>query len=185
MLCGYFEVKPISVNAWYRNWNGRTVVSEQGRRFRKEMAECKEIWKELRLAAYEPTHLDGEVEIDIVFNFHTKTKRDCDNFVKAFLDNIKDDLIEDDSLVMRITAEKRCDKALPVGIRFHIRPFNSEYLKPQKRSIRKSKKTKLPKEPVDGNPNEDSWIRELEDAIFYEKPLSESATNILNSLTIT
>ena len=49
----------------------------------------------------------GPVSLDITFYFTDRRSRDLDNLLKPLIDGLKNVVIGDDSLIYRITCEKR------------------------------------------------------------------------------
>jgi len=101
---------PPSVNTYWRTWQGRTMISEAGRAYRKHVAatmmvgpvyRCYTCPLALSILAYPPD----------------RRKRDLDNLLKAPLDALeKCGLFADDSQIKSIHAEmSEYDADLPDG----------------------------------------------------------------------
>lgn len=83
----------------YRNFRGRVILSEEGRVFKKEMAE--------RLVSFQ--HIDVltcPVRVSICFTFKDKRRRDIDNFLKSTLDCFTGVLYKDDSQITELHVYK-------------------------------------------------------------------------------
>lgn len=83
----------------YRNYRGRVILSEQGRAFKKEMAERLQSIDNIRL-------LTGPVRVSVCFTFKDKRRRDIDNFLKATLDSFTGVLYKDDSQITELHVYK-------------------------------------------------------------------------------
>jgi crossover junction endodeoxyribonuclease RusA len=87
---------PPSVNTYWRNLNGRTLISKAGRTYRTNT---------LALLHGTPT-ITGRVRVSIIAHPPDKRRRDLDNLPKAALDALTHaSVIEDDSMIddLRIT----------------------------------------------------------------------------------
>ncbi len=81
---------PPSVNANYRAVNGRVILSEKYRLWKKLVAQ--------ELQAQRAPRIAGSVMVDIILRAPDKRRRDCDNPLKAVLDALTNyGVIEDDS----------------------------------------------------------------------------------------
>jgi len=89
---------PPSVNTYWRSPStgklaGRTLISERGRIYRREVA--KRI-----IAAGSPVSSGGRLEVAIIAEPPDRRRRDLDNLPKAILDALTHaGVIEDDSLI--------------------------------------------------------------------------------------
>lgn len=90
------NIKPISINAAYRFKNNNMYMTKEAKEFKKII---NEKYKE-----YEK--INGKVKLYVKFYFKDKRKRDVDNYLKLFIDSIKDILINDDSEIENIYAKK-------------------------------------------------------------------------------
>ena len=89
---------PISVNAAYRTWRGRVLISAKGREFKKII--CQKL-TELNL-----TKIEGKIEMSIIYYFKDNRCRDIDNYQKVLIDCMKDILFEDDKMIYKLNLEK-------------------------------------------------------------------------------
>jgi len=72
---------PPSANTYYRNFNGRMLLSKKGREYKQSVAlECYR--KGL------PKQMTGRLVVDILATVPDKRKRDIDNLHKALLDSL-------------------------------------------------------------------------------------------------
>ena len=85
-----------SVNKYYRSWQGRVLISKDGREFKKEM--------ELLLNNYEK--IMGKIKLTLILHFKDKRKRDLDNYNKVLIDCLKNKLFEDDDQIYQLYMEK-------------------------------------------------------------------------------
>jgi len=108
------DLIPISLNKLYRQFRGRTIISKEGREFKKTLGAL--------LSGFDTSSISGmfteseglEVEINFHSNrFYTKNgnirKRylDCDNLLKATLDTVFAEIGLDDSLITRLVVTKQ------------------------------------------------------------------------------
>lgn len=85
-----------SVNKYYRAWQGRVLISKDGRIFKKEV--------ELLLNNY--TQIKGKIKLTLILYFKDKRKRDLDNYNKVLIDCLKNKLFEDDDQIYQLYMEK-------------------------------------------------------------------------------
>ena len=85
-----------SVNKYYRSWQGRVLISKDGREFKKEV--------DLLLNNYEK--ILGKIKLTIILYFKDKRKRDLDNYNKVLIDCLKNKLFEDDDQIYQLYMEK-------------------------------------------------------------------------------
>ena len=85
-----------SVNKYYRSWQGRVLISKDGREFKKEM--------ELQLNNYEKVL--GKIQLRLILHFKDKRKRDVDNYAKVLIDCLKNKLFEDDDQIYELYMQK-------------------------------------------------------------------------------
>ena len=86
---------PPTVNTYYRNFNGRSIISKKGREYRVAVAEQVLIQRAAK-------HLDHAVKVEIKAYRPDRRRRDLDNLLKSLLDAMThagvmsdDELIED------------------------------------------------------------------------------------------
>jgi crossover junction endodeoxyribonuclease RusA len=90
---------PPSVNHLYRRVGFRTLISREGRRFRKTVC--------ARLAALGVRRLKGPLRIEIEVYPPDRRRRDIDNVQKALLDALQHGgLYDDDSQIVKLDIEK-------------------------------------------------------------------------------
>ena len=85
-----------SVNKYYRSWQGRVLISKDGREFKKEV--------DLLLNNYEK--ILGKIKLTLILHFKDKRKRDLDNYNKVLIDCLKNKLFEDDDQIYQLYMEK-------------------------------------------------------------------------------
>jgi len=96
---------PPSVNTYWRSPTtgklaGRTLVSERGRAYRKQVADAV-------VLAGCPKAAQGRLEVIIIAEPPDRRRRDLDNLPKAILDALTHaGVIEDDSLIDRLLIER-------------------------------------------------------------------------------
>jgi len=84
---------PPTVNSYWRNFNGRMIISKQGRDYRKAVADQALIQRANK-------HLDHAVRVEIRAYRPDRRRRDLDNLLKATLDAMTHaGVIEDDALI--------------------------------------------------------------------------------------
>ncbi len=98
--CVIPNIQPISVNAMYRSFKGRTILSARGRTFKKEISEFLSSLENI-------DKIYGDVCVEIHIMFADKRKRDIDNYSKAILDSLKDVLFEDDCCIQKLIMSKK------------------------------------------------------------------------------
>lgn len=85
---------PPSVNNYWRMWQGRMVISTEGRKYRTAVAEQVLIQKGAK-------HFANKVKVTIAAYRPDERKRDLDNLLKAVLDALcHAGVYEDDSLIV-------------------------------------------------------------------------------------
>lgn len=109
------SIKPLSINAMYRTFRGRTILSEEGREFKRNMAAQLEKAKSVR-------KLTGSIRLSAIFSFDDNRRRDVDNYAKATLDSLIGVLFDDDSQISELHLYKLtgCEKD---GIRIECSPI--------------------------------------------------------------
>jgi len=85
-----------SVNKYYRTWQGRVLISKDGREFKKQV--------DLLLNNYIKVY--GKIKLTIILYFKDKRKRDLDNYNKVLIDCLKNKLFEDDDQIYQLYMEK-------------------------------------------------------------------------------
>jgi crossover junction endodeoxyribonuclease RusA len=83
---------PPALNRYYRNLNGRTLISQAGRDYR--------INAYLAVCDQAPGHVGGRVRVDITAHQPDRRRRDLDGMLKAVLDALTHtNVIDDDSCI--------------------------------------------------------------------------------------
>ena len=90
------NIKPLSINQAYRYSNNRCYLTKEAKEYKSKI---QEIIKD-------ENKIKGKVKLYVQFGFKDKRKRDVDNYLKIFIDSIKNILIEDDSEIISIIASK-------------------------------------------------------------------------------
>lgn len=72
---------PPTVNTYYRNVNGKTLISEKGRQYRAAVADQVLIQRGAK-------QLAGRLAVAIVAHVPDKRRRDLDNLLKSTLDSL-------------------------------------------------------------------------------------------------
>ena len=149
-----------SVNKYYRSWQGRVLISKDGREFKKEV--------DLLLNNYEK--ILGKIKLTLILHFKDKRKRDLDNYNKVLIDCLKNKLFEDDDQIYQLYMEKHIGcgfNKISIGIEsidiespvnekikekkkndIEINNENTEEIKEEKNIKRKTKKPKTLKKTV-------------------------------------
>jgi crossover junction endodeoxyribonuclease RusA len=84
---------PPTLNTYYRNWRGRTVISAEGLKYRKSVAEV----------AAGVEKMTGRISMSILVCPPDARRRDLDNVCKATLDALqKAAVYDDDSQIDRL-----------------------------------------------------------------------------------
>lgn len=84
---------------YYRNYRGRVVISENGRRQKEYLHNL--------FAINHGVKLEGKVQLSIMCYYRDNRVRDIDNVLKPLIDCLKDVYFGDDSLIQKITIEKQ------------------------------------------------------------------------------
>ena len=134
-----------SVNKYYRSWQGRVLISKDGREFKKEV--------DLLLNNYEKVL--GKIKLTLILHFKDKRKRDLDNYNKVLIDCLKNKLFEDDDQIYQLYMEKHIGcgfNKISIGIEsIDIESpvnENTEEIKEEKNIKHKTKKPKTLKKTV-------------------------------------
>lgn len=92
---------PPSVNTYWRNVNGRTLLSIKGRRYKNAVIAA--VYEQLKK---KPDPILGKVAVNIEFYPPDNVRRDMDNFFKALFDSLTAAGIwRDDSQIKRIESD--------------------------------------------------------------------------------
>jgi crossover junction endodeoxyribonuclease RusA len=90
---------PPSMNHYWRNFNGRAIISREGREFRKRVMAWLFGWKQ---------PLTGRLSVRIDVNPPDNRRRDLDNLLKPMLDALQHaGVYEDDSQIDSLTITRR------------------------------------------------------------------------------
>lgn len=95
---------PPSANRYWRNYRGRTVVSDEARAYKEQIG-----WT---LTAKGIRPLDGELVVTIRV-YRERKSGDLDNRIKVVLDALRGHAYQDDSQVTQIHAYRYDDKHNP------------------------------------------------------------------------
>ncbi len=91
---------PPSVNGYWRNINGRTLISAKGRAYKKAVARLAQ-WN------YAAKQLESRLEVLVILHPPDRRKRDIDNSMKALLDSMQAaGVFVDDSQIDRLSIER-------------------------------------------------------------------------------
>jgi len=91
---------PPSVNGYWRNINGRTLISAKGRAYKKAVARLTQ-WN------YAAKQLESRLEVLVILHPPDRRKRDIDNSMKALLDSMQAaGVYLDDSQIDRLAIER-------------------------------------------------------------------------------
>ena len=91
---------PPSVNGYWRNINGRTLISAKGRAYKRAIARLVK-WN------HAAKKLQGRLAVLVILHPPDKRKRDIDNSMKALLDSMQAaGVYLDDSQIDRLVIER-------------------------------------------------------------------------------
>jgi crossover junction endodeoxyribonuclease RusA len=84
---------PPTVNTYWRNFNGRTIISAKGREYRKAVADQVLIQRAAK-------HIDYAMKVTIAAYRPDRRRRDLDNLLKALLDGMANaGVMQDDAVI--------------------------------------------------------------------------------------
>jgi len=95
-----FFMRAVSVNGAYGYAGKHVYLRANAKKFKKDISNA--------LPPF-PPKIFGPVKLKIRFYFKDKRKRDVDNYLKVFIDSVKNKLFEDDNEVEKIVVSKRSD----------------------------------------------------------------------------
>jgi len=85
---------PPSVNTYWRNFDGRMIISARGRDYRETVGDQMTLQKMMK-------HFKGQLKVEIEAFRPDKRRRDLDNLLKATLDGLAHaGVYEDDSQIV-------------------------------------------------------------------------------------
>jgi crossover junction endodeoxyribonuclease RusA len=85
---------PPSVNTYWRNFDGRMIISAKGREYRETVGDQMILQKQIK-------HFTGRLRVEIEAFRPDKRRRDLDNLLKATLDGLAHaGVYEDDSQII-------------------------------------------------------------------------------------
>ena len=132
-----------SVNKYYRSWQGRVLISKDGREFKKEV--------DLLLNNYEKVL--GKIKLTLILHFKDKRKRDLDNYNKVLIDCLKNKLFEDDDQIYQLYMEKHIGcgfNKITINIESIEEEFNNiDKIEEKEKKINKRKTCKTKKTVID------------------------------------
>lgn len=108
---------PPSVNNYYRTFQGRMLISREGRQYKETVG--------LMALTCGLKRVDGRVEVECYVVPPDNRKRDLDNVGKCLLDSIKGHLFEDDGHIDRLTLVRLPVQA-PGCVVVRIRPAGKQ-----------------------------------------------------------
>ena len=92
---------PPSVNGYWRNINGRTLISAKGRAYKRAIAKLVQ-WN------HAAKKLQGRLTVEVILHPPDRRKRDIDNSMKALLDSMQvAGVYLDDSQIDKLVIERR------------------------------------------------------------------------------
>lgn len=114
---------PPSVNAYWRNINGRTLISEKGRQFR--INTLASVYEQLKR---KPTPIEENVSVLVRLYPPTHQRRDIDNFLKAPFDALTHAGIWVDDQQVKHMDVRFMDVVKGGRVDIIIRPFNKDVM---------------------------------------------------------
>lgn len=90
------DIKPITVNSAYKYSKNGVYLSDEAKKYKMYILNELSNYKKIK----------GKIKLIVKFYFKDKRKRDIDNYLKIFIDSIKNVIIDDDSEIQKITASK-------------------------------------------------------------------------------
>ena len=98
---------PPTANRYWRNVNGRMVLSREGRRYREAVDGL--VWRHVCQAGDSVSFGTSRLELEIDAHPPDNRRRDLDNLLKPILDALQyAEVFEDDSQIVKILIRKRC-----------------------------------------------------------------------------
>ncbi len=88
---------PPTVNTYWRKHGNRFFISKDGQEYKRNFA-----LQAPRIAVM----LSKPIEVSIIWYRPDNRRRDCDNILKSILDCLSDCLIDDDSLIYKLSIDK-------------------------------------------------------------------------------
>ncbi len=120
---------PPSTNRYWRKWNNRMVISEEGRAYRNSV--LVSLWYQPPAPTY-----SGRLCVTIEAYPPDKRTRDLDNILKSLLDAMQHAKVyKDDSQIDRLTIERKAVEK-PGRVRVSVREMNPDY--PEHRPMHES-----------------------------------------------
>lgn len=110
----FLDIKPQSVNSYYRIFRNRYTISPSGRRFKKEVQE--------QMNKQNPKCLAVKCVLQLEFHFKDRRKHDIDNYTKNTLDSLKEILYDDDDQIYEFHC-KKFSQSTENSIRIRIYPL--------------------------------------------------------------
>lgn len=91
---------PPTVNTYYRNVQGKTLISAKGREYRKAVADQVLIQRGAK-------HYEGRLAVEIIAHVPDKRRRDLDNLLKSTFDSLTHAGVwVDDSQIDKLTVSR-------------------------------------------------------------------------------
>lgn len=109
------QAKAQSVNSFYTVVRHGMIITPKGRQWKRDIQN-----RVKKLMPNENSKIRGNVELDVTFGFADKRIRDVDNYLKPFIDAIKDIVFEDDSNIIHLKADKVISDNKTNFIKFHV-----------------------------------------------------------------
>jgi len=154
-----------SVNKYYRSWQGRVLISKDGREFKKEV--------DLLLNNYEKVL--GKIKLTLILHFKDKRKRDLDNYNKVLIDCLKNKLFEDDDQIYQLYMEKHIGCGFN-KISIDIESINIESPVNEKKKKKKKNDIEINKE----NTEEIKVEKNIKRKIKKPKTLKKTVIDMIN-----